>query len=345
MVIDSEIRTLRSFTEMQLEQQVHPNILINGGASYTVDQGEVDSYSGPVNQQQLGLFARWRQEFPTLNWRMNVNLRQDFIEYYRVPFTPALGLEGKLFWIVSAKISISRNFRVPTFNDRYWVPGGNEDLEPERSWNEEASLIFDMNMEAFRNKTWMVFTAFNSNVDNWILWVPEGTVWSAQNVQKVWARGLEAEYRSEFNLGRVGIGFIGGYTYARSTNEAQQGEGDNTYGKQLIYVPIHRYFFTGNILFSGFTLSYNQARTGERYVTRDNTESLPGYTVANAVLSKNLHVGGQDLAFSFEVANLFDTDYQAVQYNPMPGRNYKISIILNFTRKDHENTELETPGD
>ncbi len=340
LVIDSEIRTLRSVTEAQLEKKVHPNILLNGGAVYTLDRGEVDYYSDPVTQHQLGLFAQWRQEFPGLQWRMNVNLRQDFIQHYRVPFTPAIGLEGKLFWIVSAKASVSRNFRVPTFNDRYWEPGGNRDLLPESSWNEEFSLIFEMNMEAFRNRTWMVFTAYNSNVDNWILWVPDGVLWSARNVQKVWSRGLEAEYRSEFSLGGVIVRFIGGYTYARSTNEAELGSNDNSRGKQLIYVPEHRYFFTGNVLYRGFALSYNHARTGERYVTRDNSESLPGYTIANLVLSKEILISGQQLGLSFQVANLFDKEYQAVQYNPMPGRNYKVSIQFNIKREDHANNEI-----
>jgi iron complex outermembrane receptor protein len=191
----------------------------------------------------------------------------------------------------------------------------------------------------------MVFTAFNSNVDNWILWVPEGTIWSAQNVQKVWSRGLEAQYRSEFSLGQVNIRFIGGYTYARSTNEARQGEGDNTYGKQLIYVPEHRYFFTGSILYRGFVLAYNHARTGERYVTRDNTESLPGFTVANLHLSKKISLGGQLLTLAADVGNLFAIEYQAVQYNPMPGRNYKLSIVFNFKKNDQDKDEQEIPDD
>jgi iron complex outermembrane receptor protein len=323
LVIDSEIRTLRSVTEAQMEKHVGGNTLLNGGLSYTAERGETDYYAVNADRQQLGVFAQWRQ---------------DFIEHYQVPFTPALGFEGKVYRIVSARLNVSRNFRVPTFNDRYWVPGGNVELLPESSWNEEVSLIFDMNMEAFRNKTWMIFTAYNSNVDNWILWVPEGSIWSAENVQKVWSRGLEAEYRSAFSIGDLTIKFIGGYTYARSTNEAKQEENDNTYGKQLIYVPLHRYFFTGNVLFRGMVFSYNQARTGERYVTRDNSEKLPGFTVANVILSKEVHIREQLLTLGFEVANLWDKDYQAVQYNPMPGRNYKITAIFNFNSVNHDTT-------
>ncbi len=336
LVIDSEIRTLRSVTEAQMEKQVGDYTLLNGGLSYTADRGKTDYYIENADRQQLGLYAQWRQDFPSIHWKMNLNLRQDFIEHYRVPFTPALGFEGKVYRIVSARFNVSRNFRVPTFNDIYWTPGRNTDLQPESSWNEEVSLIFDMDMKAFRNKTWMIFTAYNSNVDNWILWVPEGPLWSAENVQKVWSRGFEAEYRSAFSIGDLTVKFIGGYTYARSTNEAKQEENDNAFGKQLIYVPMHRYFFTGNVLLRGIVFSYNQARTGERYVTRDNSESLPGYTVANAIISKELHLRDHLLTLGFEVANLWDKDYQAVQYNPMPGRNYKITAVFNFNRKNHD---------
>ena len=38
---------------------------------------------------------------------------------------------------------------------------------------------------------------FNRNINNWIIWLPEQTFWTPQNLMQVWSRGLET--RSELN--------------------------------------------------------------------------------------------------------------------------------------------------
>ena len=43
---------------------------------------------------------------------------------------------------VVAKASVSRNFRFPTLNDLYFLPGGNPDLKNETGVQYEAGLSF-----------------------------------------------------------------------------------------------------------------------------------------------------------------------------------------------------------
>lgn len=338
--IDSKIQTLKAVTEFQYEQDLWTHGLLSTGLIYSYETGESDYYNSLEHRNQLGMFAMWSQYFPAIKWKMNLNLRQDLIDGYQVPFTPSFGMEGALFQFLSAKVNVSRNFRVPTFNDQFWVPGGNSNLDPEHSWNEEVSLIYENYMDLIRNNTRMIFTLYNSNVDNWILWVPEGQYWSAQNIQKVWSRGFEIEYKSTFSFHPVDIQFVGGYTYARSTNEQKQSSNDPTYQKQLIYVPEYRFFFTGSILVKGFIFSYNQAYTGERYVTRDNTEKIPAFSLGNVSFSKNISIGDQSLDLNFDVLNIWNIEYQAVQYNPMPGRNFKLSLLFNFNNNKTKNDEI-----
>lgn len=340
IAIDSKIITGKSISELQLEKRVFKNSLINTGANFTFEQGESEYYENVETRKQLGLYALWAQDIPSIQWKVNLNLRQDFIENYSVPFTPSLGLSGKVYKIVSAKLNVSRNFRVPTFNDQFWVPGGNKNLEPEHSWNQEASLIFNMEMKKMKNWTEMTFTLYNSLVDNWILWVPDGLYWSAQNIQKVWSRGFEVDYQSEFQFNDLKIRFVGSYTYAKSTNEQKQSEADPTYQKQLIYVPEHRAYFTGSLVFSGYIISYNQAYTGVRYITSDNTESLPAFTIGNIFLRKRILLKNNHMDIGFDVFNVWNTDYQVVSYNPMPGTNFKISIKYSFNKKNNSENEI-----
>jgi iron complex outermembrane receptor protein len=334
VAIDSKISSDVWISDVQFSHSLGTFIMLHGGGRYTYTEATSDSYDNLEIQNQAAIFASVLYHAPSIDWKFNLNLRQEWVDNYSVPFTPAFGAEGRIFRIVSGKISISRNFRIPTLNDRYWIPGGNPELQPETSWNQEASLIFNLHMQKMRNKTRMVFTVFNANVDQWILWIPEGNLWTAQNVQKVWARGGEIEYRSSFYLGATEIIFNGGYTYSRSTNEKTTSENDQSYRKQLIYVPEHRYFFTGRIRYKGYSFAYNQAYTGKRYTTRDNSESLPGYSLGNIYLRKILIRSRHSIDLGFAVNNIWDVDYQSVQYNPMPGRHVEINMIYKFKKSN-----------
>ena len=55
---------------------------------------------------------------------------------------PRLGLNLRLLQgsTLHLKASAGRSFRVPTFNDRFWQPGGKPDLNPERGWTYDLGL-------------------------------------------------------------------------------------------------------------------------------------------------------------------------------------------------------------
>ena len=69
----------------------------------------------------------------TRRWgRVTVYPSVRFDHYVRTskaqPVSPRLGLNIRLFRGFHAKSSLARAFRMPTFNDRFWQPGGNPDL-------------------------------------------------------------------------------------------------------------------------------------------------------------------------------------------------------------------------
>lgn len=328
--IDSKITTKKTSLESTFSKNFIENSSFKAGAIFINDQGESNNWSGDVLRRQLGLFAYWVQKFPSINWTIDLKLRQDFTEGYNVPFTPALGLEGKIYNNLFGKLNISRNFRVPTFNDLFWIGLGNEDLQPESSWNEEIGLVYKNYQFDRKVNGNMEITAFSSQVDNWILWVPNGSIFTPENIQKVWARGLEIEGALDFKLKQLIIGLTGGYSYTKSTNEIQQGANDASYQKQLIYIPEHRFFINTTISYKTFVFSYNYNYTGLQYVSSDNLESIPAYGLGNISLQKTFNVFKQRLTSQFEVLNIWDVEYQSNQYYPMPGRSFKFSIIMSF---------------
>lgn len=329
-MINSRIKTGKTSVESIFSKRFVKNSDLKTGVIFISDQGKSDNWNGDVSRRQLGLFAYWVQKIPTIDWAIDIKLRQDFTEGYKVPFTPALGMEGRIYKKIYGKLSVSRNFRIPTFNDLFWQGLGNEDLQPESSWNEEAGILYKNEQTGRIVNGQLEFTAFSSQVDNWILWVPNGLNFRPKNIQKVWSRGLELEGNINLSLEQVLFGINGGYTYVKSTNQISQGENDESYEKQLIYMPKHRFFINTTSAYKKFIFSYNHNYTGKQYVSSDNLESLPSYGLGNVSLQKTFSLNKFGLTAQFEVLNIWDVEYQTNQYYPMPGRSFKFSIVFSI---------------
>ncbi len=330
--IDSKINTGKSISEVRYTNGSIRHLVISSGLNFTWEQGNSINWDGNVDERTVGLFAMLNRNFLAIGWRVDLNLRQDLAEGYIVPFTPSFGAEGKLLPFLSAKINVAKNFRIPTFNDRYWIPGGNENLKPENSWNEEVSLLFNPFRIRKKFSGELIITAFNSNVDDWIIWIPTGSYSSPENIKKVWSRGFEAEGNLNFSIKQLKVYIKGGYTFVRSTSEAKLFTNDNSYKKQLIYVPENRFYTNVTLQFKSFNISYNQSFIGIRYVTSDNNGFLPAYSTANLYLGKNFQFDKHGLYFQGEILNLWNVRYEAVLDYPMPGRSFKFTIRYTFNK-------------
>lgn len=328
--IESEIVTDRFTSELQYNRKIGHNLNIMTGVAFTRETGNSDNWNGDVAQNSAGLFAMIRYFIPAIHWMANLNLRQNLSEGYHTPFTPALGLEGKIWKALSGKVNLSGNYRIPTFNERFWIPGGNEDLDPESSLNAEAGLEYLLQAGELFKKVAFGATVFTSDVENRIIWVPEGSYSVPENISKVWSRGLELAAVTAINPGNWTLALEAGYTFVRSTNESRISQSDESLGKQLIYVPEQSLSSTLTILHRDFVLMYDHSITGKRYTTSDNSEFLPLYNIGNVSLAKDVHMRKHSFSVRFEVNNLWGEIYQAVAFYPMPGRYSGLSLKYKF---------------
>jgi vitamin B12 transporter len=229
-------------------------------------------------------------------------------------------------------LNVSRNFRAPTLNERFWQPGGNPELEPENSWNEEAGIVLDKQF----NSSILNFqvTAFNSNVDHWILWLPGSSYWSVENAQAVWARGIEISGDQSVLVKNVKLFMSESYTYSKSTNEKMLFDLDASYKKQLIYTPLHRITLRTGALYKGFDFTIKGSYTGMVYTTKDNMGSLPGYFLLDMIFSKTIIIKTQyPITIQLNLNNILNADYQVVPYRPMPGMNFLLTVKAALSRQ------------
>ena len=131
------------------------------------------------------------------------------------------------------------------------------------------------------------------------------------------------------SIKRFSYKIFGEYTYTKTTNESEQARQNGSSGKQLIYIP--EYSANGFVYgsFLGYYLNWNINYIGERETIK---KPLPAYCLNNISIGKRWFMSKIDIDLRFKVNNLFDVEYQAIQWRAMPGRNFEIIIKLKIKK-------------
>jgi len=169
------------------------------------------------SETKAALFASY--QFRKEKIQVQASIRQELVDQQWIPLTPVLAANYTPHPLLSLNAKVSKNYRLPTFNDRFWAPGGNPDLLPESGWSEELTInLHNQNKPLLFE--WST-TAFNRKIDNWIMWarLDGQPFWSANNLTKVWSRGLEERINLAFIKNNLTTKLHIGYDYILSTNE------------------------------------------------------------------------------------------------------------------------------
>jgi len=252
-------------------------------------------------------------------------------EYYSVgalPVTGNISAEYTLFKNINAKINAAKVYRQPTFNDLFWRPGGNINLNPEQGYTCEGDLSYSKKLNNFFFM--LSGAAFYRIIDNWILWVPEANGFpSPVNIQQVCSRGTETKSKVEYSKGKFGASLNVLSSYVLSTVNSTSQENGNTVGKQLIYTP--RYTINSNIsiAYAALSVTYYHQYVGYRFTTSDNTQWLTPYYYSGLRLNYNTVLKQETKVILFAACNnLFNANYAVVAGRYMPLRNFEIGISL-----------------
>jgi len=324
--------------EAESAVRLHQNHHINIGLNNTFNKAISNGYAGNPTRNRFAIFGSYKFSFKNNQWRTVVNLRQEFIGQELVPFTPSAGLEGRVVNHLFLKANASKTYRVPTFNDLYWNPGGNSALKPESGWSEELTLIASQRKGSISNN-YISLTFFNSTLENCIMWLPSGGTWSAQNIQSVWSRGLESTVTIDKKLNTLNIRFTALYNYVVATNRKARMANDNIVGKQLIYVPVYSGQATLELIYKGFYINYLHCYTGNRYYTSDNSSVVGAYQLGNLIAGKNFKVGNSFLNVHIRGNNIWNASYQVVLNQAMPMRSVQAGVSYSYDKpKKHKNS-------
>ena len=219
---------------------------------------------------------------------MSVVMREEMYGKSWTPLIPAFFIDG----IVSErgnimlKASTSRNFRFPTLNDLYFLPGGNPNLKRESGWTYDIGMSFAVGKEDVYSLTGSV-NWFDSHVKDWILWLPTTKgFFSPRNVKNVHAYGIECKSNFSVLLGKeCRLALNGTFSWTPSINEGEpMSAADQSIGKQLPYVPEWSSNISGRLYWKKWSLIYKWC-----YYSKRHTMSSKETKIEKRHMYSNVH--------------------------------------------------------
>lgn len=248
----------------------------------------------------------------------------------RKRLSPAASLSWRVLADENLRVRASFKdiFRIPTFNDMYYLRIGNTNLKPERAtqynlgvtWGGELPFVSYLSLSA---------DGYYNRVKDKIVAIPTMFIWKMMNMGEVSIGGLDVNLSAEIPLYQ-GISFLlqGAYTYQKAIDITN--EEDKNYRHQIPYTPKH----TGNISLSlrnpWVNVSYHIISVGDRYALPQNIDDnlIQKYTEQNISLNREFALKNCTLRLQGEMLNLTNKTYDVIQFYPMPGRSWRLGISI-----------------
>ncbi len=297
------------------------------GATALRQWARADGYTDSTrwyNQTRLAAFGMAEKTWS--GGRVSLLLRQEWAERQAAPFTWSLGGEWTLGLAGKLRGHVSRNFNLPTFNDRFWRALGQPALRPEKGYSADAGWVLE------RKNGQLELGGFHLLIDDWILWQPGSDgQFRPGNLRKVWSRGLEvaghlrgARGRWQWKAGARG-------QLSATTNLEVYGGLQSVQGKQLSYTPRQSGSLSLLLQRGAFSGGYLHQVTGSRFATTDNLVVLPAFQTGQFFLHQRIVLHRRmKLSLDLRIENIWNTPYRILAYRPMPGRSGRVGVGLSW---------------
>ena len=219
-----------------------------------------------------------------------------------------------------------RAYRVPTFNELYYVGYGNPDLRPEDAWLTDMAVDYVRplgNSFSLKSKLDVFLNLLTDKITS--APTPEDpNIWAPYNIGKVRSAGFDAA---------AGVAHEGEWDYSLDLKYSYQSAVDRTpdsytYGQQIPYIARHVVVLNGNVTWNSWTA---QAVWQMRAGRKDGTGDLPDWNTLDVNLAKPLTVRKSGtVLLKITTRNLLDCRYETVSGYPMPGRSFMAGVEYKF---------------
>ena len=226
------------------------------------------------------------------------------------------------------RLMYKSTFRMPSFNDLYYIRMGNTGLRPENANEYNVGITWSGKPARWMKYLSVTLDGYFNDVTDKIVAFPSTYVWKMANFGKVYIHGIDATMATEIPFGRkVSLLLTGAYTWQKAEDHEKRSA---SYGRQLPYTPKHN----GNASLLLYTpwvnVGYSLLAQGERWSSALTTQEyhLKAYTDHSITLSHEFRLRSCRLKLQGTVHNLTDEQYEIIKYYPMPGRSWSVGATI-----------------
>ena len=235
----------------------------------------------------------------------------------RYAFSPSADIRYRIFDGFDVLAFGRRAYRVPTFNELYYVGYGNPALLPEDAWLTDVGVDFNRTFGEWTLKAKL--DGFANFLTDKITSAPspeDPNIWAPYNIGKVRSLGMDfaagfvwqnSEWRCLFDVK---------YTLLSATDRTPD---SYTFGQQIPYIAKHTVVLNASATWKGWSLvPVWQLRLGRS----DSYGDLDDWNTLDLTLAKDIKLPKTGpFSVKLSVRNIFDNRYEVSSGYPMPGRS------------------------
>lgn len=247
----------------------------------------------------------------------------------RKRLSPAVSVSWRMFADQNIRFRASYKdiFRVPTFNDLYYLRIGNTDLKPEKATQYNLGLTWGGRINGWLRYLSLSVDGYHNRVSDKIIALPTLYIWKMMNFGEVSVYGTDVLLNTEILLHKDVCLFVqGAYSWQKAIDVTD--ESAKNYRHQIPYTPRHSGSASLTVENPWVCVSYQLTAVDKRYALPQNIKDnqINGYVEQSVSLNKEFDLKGVDVRLQGEVINIGNTQYDVIQYYPMPGRAYRFTV-------------------
>ncbi len=320
--IESRIATINYYGDAGFRYHLPSGLTIDAGITGSLSGAEVAAYGGRREEKGVALFGGARQTLERLI--IQASIRKEWFNTYNSPLLPSVGLRWEASpgrWLIRA--NYSQKYRKPTFNDLFWVPGGDPDLRPERGYTLEAGSEVTL-IKREHSSLMAEVTPYLTNIREMIVWRPAGVYWAPQNYQRV--RSAGADLKVTWNTGREKWRWSSSLKVALNSSIATEESGDER--RPMLYSPHLITSWNNRFTLGIFSLEITDSFTASRLY--DEGRQLKPYNLVDIRGGADIPAGRGKVGIDLSCNNATGTTYEMIRLYPMPGRYWSVMIDYTF---------------
>lgn len=291
---------------------------LSGFVEYQRTTGEGQNSGLPFSAQEIFAVSVLANYDVTNRLGIEVGAKNEIAKDYENPFLFSAGLYYNTEFY-QLKVNSSKNYRIPTFNDLYWQPGGNLNLKPETSYQ------FDVNNNFKYKLVNINISTYYTSITNMIRWIPTNAgFWEANNVDEVTIYGADIFFNLKKQWNNHTVQLNSNYGYTKSIDKKTE--------KQLTYTPLHKFNTQLAYKYRTFSVSPSFLYVGKIYTTASNeaASALNSYGIIDVDIQQKNNLKNNPFYINLKIKNVANTVYTNMPERVMPGRNIHIQLIKKF---------------